>query len=83
MGGACHLQLDQIGYVLEEDPEVFGFLDPSKVLRACHLNPAFAEGKTTFLLGPSIAQHGKDGDWVNYYVMQWVSILLPNFMEFC
>ena len=83
LGGACHLQLDQISYVLEEDPEVVGFLDPSEVLHACPLMPAFLEGKTTSLLGSSIAQHGKDGDWVNYYVIQGLSILLPNLMEFC
>jgi len=70
LGGARHLRLDKVGYVSEEDPEAFGFLDPSEVLRACHLIPAFAEGKTTSLLGPSIARDGKDGDWMNYYVMR-------------
>jgi len=80
LGGARHLRLDRIGYVPEDDLEAFGFLDPSEVLRACHLIPAFAEGKTTSLLGPSIARDGKDGDWVNYYVMRWAYIIpLPNF----
>jgi len=70
LGGARHLRLDKVGYISEEDPEAFGFLDPSEVLRACHLIPAFVEGKTTSLLGPSIARDGKDGDWANYYVMR-------------
>jgi hypothetical protein len=76
--------LDQIGYVPEEDPEVFGLLNPSEVLHTCHLISAFVESKTTSLLGLSIAQDGKDGDWVNYYVMRWAfTILLPNFIKFC
>ena len=70
LGGARHLRLDKVGYVSEEDREAFGFLNPSEVLRACHLIPAFVEGKTTSLLSPSIARDGKDGDWVNYYVMR-------------
>ena len=65
-----HLQLNKVGYVSEEDPEAFGFLDPSEVLCACHLILGFVEGKTTSLLGPSIAQDGKNGNWVNYYVMR-------------
>jgi hypothetical protein len=71
LGGACHLRLDRVGYVPAEDPEAFGFLNPSEVLRACHLIPAFAEGQTTELLGPSIARDDNiHGDWVNYYVMR-------------
>ena len=49
----------------------FGFLDPSLVLRACHLIPAFAEGRTDSLLphGPSIAREdGSLDDWTVYYV---------------
>ena len=70
LGSARHLRLDKVGYVSKEDPEAFGFLDPSEVFCACHLILAFVEGKTTSLLGPSIARDGKDGDWMNYYVMQ-------------
>ncbi|KAJ7881644.1 hypothetical protein B0H13DRAFT_2540449 [Mycena leptocephala] len=68
--GPSHLCLDRIGYVPETDAEAFGFLDPSLVLRACHLSPAFALGKTTSLLGPSAARDFTDGDWLNYYVMR-------------
>ena len=82
LGGACHLWLNKVGYVLEEDPEAFDFLDPLEVLCACHLIPAFVEGKTTSLLGPSIAWDGKDSDWVNYCVMWWASVINHQFVEF-
>jgi hypothetical protein len=70
LGGARHLRLDRIGYVEENDPEAFGFLDPSEVLRACHLIPAFSAGKTRSLLGPSMARDSPEGDWAAYYVMR-------------
>lgn len=73
--GPRHLRLDRIGYVPQHYPEAFGFLDPAHVLRACHLIPAFALGKTTSMLGPSTARDSIDGDWLNYYVMRSVQFL--------
>jgi hypothetical protein len=70
--GPRHLRLDRLGYVPEHYPEAFGFLDPAQVLRACHLTPAFDLGKTTSLLGPSMARDFTEGDWMNYYVMRYV-----------
>lgn len=64
-------RLDRIGFVTEsDDTEPFGFLDPAHVVRACHLIPAFAHGRTTELLGPSIARTNPDemDDWLYYYV---------------
>jgi hypothetical protein len=63
-------RLPRIGFVDSDDPDVFGFLDPNEVIRAVHLIPAFNEGRTASLLGPSIArQEGeKDSDWTYYYV---------------
>ncbi|PCH44467.1 hypothetical protein WOLCODRAFT_154510 [Wolfiporia cocos MD-104 SS10] len=49
----------------------FGFLDPDNVLRAVHLIPAFADGRTDRLLGSSSTRqiHGEDDmDYENYYV---------------
>ena len=50
----------------EED--AYGFVDPSNVLRGCHLIPAFASGR----MHPdsvSISQNARDGaDWKYYYV---------------
>ncbi|KAJ7241209.1 hypothetical protein B0H12DRAFT_1074570 [Mycena haematopus] len=43
-------RLPKIGFVSEEDPNAFGFLDPALVLRGCHLVPAFAGGRTSQLL---------------------------------
>ena len=66
---AC--RLDRIGFVTDEDDtEPFGFLDPTHVVRACHLIPAFAHGQTSDTLGPSIARHDPttSEDWRYYYV---------------
>jgi len=72
-GGPAAHRLDRIGWVPEHDASgAFGFLDPACVLRACHLIPAFAEGKTTRLLGPSRMRDSQSGDWVNYYVSRSV-----------
>ena len=69
-GGPSTLRLDRIGFVPSTDREAFGFLDPTLVIRACHLVPAFKFGKTLGLLGPSLAREHEEGDWENYYVMQ-------------
>jgi hypothetical protein len=67
--GPSHLRLDRIGYVPDDDPDAFGFLDPDHVLRACHLIPSFAMGRTPLLLTPSTARDdSRLGDWTNYYV---------------
>jgi len=72
-GGPRTCRLDQIGWVPEDDPSgAFGFLDPARVIRACHLIPAFAYGKTPHLLHPSQARDFSTGDWVNYYVSRFV-----------
>jgi hypothetical protein len=44
----------------------FDFVDPSHIIRACHLIPAFNLGRTTDLLDPSVARDPK-GDWCAYY----------------
>lgn len=66
-------KLPKIGFVPSSDDYAFSFLDPSQVIRGCHLIPAFTEGRTEELLlgyqGPTIArQAGESQDWVNYYV---------------
>ncbi|KAK0184295.1 hypothetical protein F5146DRAFT_938727, partial [Armillaria mellea] len=53
-GGPSSLRLDCVGYVPENDPSgAFGFMDPSHILHACHLEPAFHLGRTNTLLPPS------------------------------
>ncbi|CDO77698.1 hypothetical protein BN946_scf184969.g49 [Trametes cinnabarina] len=68
--GWAHRRLEQVGFVPETDSEAFGFVNPEDVVRACHLIPAFAEGRTTRLLGWSkIARpSGESDDWERYYV---------------
>jgi hypothetical protein len=78
-GGPGTCQLDRIGWVPENDPSgAFGFLDPARVIRACHLIPAFCYGKTTRLLSASQARDSSAGDWVNYYVSRYVQVLTIN-----
>lgn len=72
-GGPATLRLDRIGWVPEDDPSgAFGFVNPSRVVRACHLIPAFALGKTTRLLRVSQTWDTLSGDWINYYVSRSV-----------
>ena len=66
-------RLPKIGFVPEDDSESmpFGFLDPSLVIRGCHLIPAFHDGRTTSLLAASQTLGrpvGQTDDWAYYYV---------------
>ncbi|KAI0030620.1 hypothetical protein K488DRAFT_53810 [Vararia minispora EC-137] len=74
VGGPRTKRLDRIGYVPDGDASgAFGFLDPARILRACHLIPAFAIGRTTSLLSPlSRFCDSLSGDWTNYYVSRFV-----------
>ena len=67
-GGWKAKKLHQIGFV--EGNAVFGFVDPSDVIRAIHLIPRFSQGCTKDSLGHSIARSilEKDEDWVRYYI---------------
>lgn len=44
----------------------FDFVDPSHIIRGCHLLPVFALGRTHNLLDPSVARD-LEGDWCAYY----------------
>lgn len=82
--GSSNARLPKIGFVPECDANsadcrttqpkaAFGFLDPSLVLRGCHLVPAFGMGRTSNLLktvSPTAARPlDETDDWVNYYVI--------------
>lgn len=73
--GSKHAHLPKIGFVPDtmEENNAFGFLDPSLVIRGCHLVPAFASGRTSELLetqSPSAARPlGETDDWSNFYVI--------------
>lgn len=64
------LRLPRIGFVPDDDPRPFGFVDPNEVLRAAHLIPAFAHGRTGNLLPSSSVRQPReeDKDSVFYYV---------------
>ncbi|KIK36237.1 hypothetical protein CY34DRAFT_94767, partial [Suillus luteus UH-Slu-Lm8-n1] len=69
--GLKEARLPKVGFVPETDDNAFGFLDPSLVIRGCHLIPAFSEGRSNALLrhGTSLArfQHETD-DWAFFYI---------------
>ena len=62
-------RLPRIGFFDGSEDRAFGFLDPNQVIRAAHLMPAFSQGRTRELLGPSIAHNEKEEEeWLRYYV---------------
>ena len=67
-------RLHRIGFT---DGNQFGFLDPKEVIRGVHLLPAFAHGRTSAYLAPSIARQPseKHEDWVYYYVGVYINFL--------
>ena len=50
--------------------EAFGFVDPSHIIRGCHLIPAFDLQRTRDRLGPSLARDAK-GDWRAFYANRY------------
>ena len=48
--GPRHARLPMVGFVEDSDELAFGFLDPSLVIRGCHLIPRFAAGRTNTLM---------------------------------
>jgi hypothetical protein len=67
-------RLPKIGFISDTDESAFGFLDPSLVVRGCHLIPAFVDGRTSDLLTipNSIARPlGETDDWAAFYVMMY------------
>jgi hypothetical protein len=51
--------------------EALEFIDPSQIIRACHLIPAFHLGRTRDRLSPSMARDS-DGDWRAFYPNRYV-----------
>jgi len=64
-------RLVRLGFVPGNDGSAFGFLDPTQVIRAVHLIPAFHWGRVTKYLPQSPIARGKenpDDDWQLYYI---------------
>jgi hypothetical protein len=70
LGGWNRRRLHRLGFLHDSDEGAFGFLDPNEVIRAAHLIPGFAYGRTTEILGHSIARqdYENDEDWQYFYV---------------
>ncbi|KAI0046222.1 hypothetical protein FA95DRAFT_1607083 [Auriscalpium vulgare] len=82
-GGFPNYKLHSVGFIPEEDPSAFGFLDPMQVIRAVHIMPDFDRGKTADLLAPSIArrQEDQDQDYIAYLINMFADRdLLMRFM---
>lgn len=73
-------RLDQIGFVPHDAvTEPYGFVSLSHIIRACHLIPAFAHGKTSELLPPAAEPGLETLEWRNYYVNKCVvTVSLAN-----
>lgn len=68
-------RLPKIGFVPDSDVAAFGFLDPSLVVRGCHLIPAFNNGRTSGLLQTAASAGrpaGEVDDWLAFYVNMYV-----------
>lgn len=70
--GIKEAKLPKVGFVPESDEYAFGFLDPSLVVRACHLMPDFASGRTSELLATdkitAARSINEKDDWASFYV---------------
>lgn len=51
--------------------EAFGFVDPSHIIRECHLIPAFDLQRTRDQLSPSMARD-VEGDWRAFYANRYI-----------
>jgi hypothetical protein len=61
-------KLDRVQFAPMSEDDSFGFLDPSDVLRGCHLVPAFSKGKR-HLDRKGLSRCAQDSsDWVEYCV---------------
>ncbi|EMD39369.1 hypothetical protein CERSUDRAFT_134414, partial [Gelatoporia subvermispora B] len=69
-GGFHNRRLPCVSFLSGDEEGAFSFLDPGIVMRAAHLIPAFAYGRTIELMGPSMARRvdENDEDWDHYYV---------------
>lgn len=65
---SSNLSLDRLIFPPMASKDAFGFIDPTHVLRGCHLLPAFSEGKR-HLDGIGLSRSARDGqEWKAYFV---------------
>ncbi|KAK7680030.1 hypothetical protein QCA50_016976 [Cerrena zonata] len=63
-------RLHRLSFIPASEPNAFGFLDPDDVVRAAHLMPVFASGRTDeYLPGKTVSRPlGEEDDWKHMYV---------------
>lgn len=65
------LKLDSVRFTPVNDENAFGFVDPSDVLRSCHIVPAFSS-KKVHSDGIGLSRLAKDSDdWRRYYIIRY------------
>jgi hypothetical protein len=70
---SCRTSLDRICFSSLDSEDAFGFLDPTDVLRACHIIPRFSEGKRHIDGRGLSGMAGDKGDWREYFVNRYVN----------
>jgi len=61
-------KLDHLRFLPMADDGAFGFIDPSDIMRSCHIIPAFARGML-HCDGKGLSSCARDyADWAEYYV---------------
>jgi hypothetical protein len=58
--------MDRLSFPTVQDDESFGFVDPIKVIRCCHIIPDFSSGKRSTLCQSAHARD--DRDWNGYFL---------------
>ena len=72
----CDLKLDVLAFPPLSSEGAFGFVDPGNIIRACHVIPAFSNGKR-YRGEVDLSRCANDSrDWSRYYVNRWVYISL-------
>ncbi|TFK49657.1 hypothetical protein OE88DRAFT_1632605 [Heliocybe sulcata] len=71
LAGTAPRRLECLRFIPQGQEDAFGFLDPASVIRGAHIIPAYQDGRTSELLGPSIARD-TDGDYRYYYINRFV-----------
>lgn len=59
--------LDELRFVSFTEKGAFGFVDPTNVLRACHIIPRFALGKVVNYGSRKSGCAGDESDWKVYF----------------
>lgn len=68
MQNVSKCKLDQLEFPPVNDEDSFGFLDPSDILRSCHIIPSFTSSKV-HLDGKGLSLCAKDAqDYARYYI---------------